>query len=164
MKRENRRIKKDNLKEITGNRTELKEFVGKTIECEVFVTNTTGYQGNKRLVTEVKIPGTNYFVKHIWLKKIKIGKLKHGYTKLRLKVIEYKDQITKESKYGFRYTGTEGNMKINTDMVIPKWKQELMEAEELKKEAISQKPKRAKSPFGKIRKVDRNNRNNRNNT
>jgi hypothetical protein len=160
MKRENRKIRKDNLKEITGNRTELKEFMGKTLKCEVFITNTSGYQGNSRLVTEVKIPGTDWFVKHVWLKKINIGALPHGYRTLELRVVEYKDHITQELKYGFRYVGEEGKMKINTKMQIPKWKQEQKENEKLKKEAKKAKRAEAKAnqtkkPFGKIRKINR---------
>ena len=155
MKRENKKVNKTNLIEITGNRTELKKYLGETFKCEAFITNTSGYQGNKRLVTEVKIPGTVWFVKHIWLKRQKIGALPHGYTTLELKVVEYKDQVTHEKKYGFRYVGEEGKLQEDTRMQIPKWKLEQIENETMKKEAQAKAKaqNRVKSPFGKIRKV-----------
>jgi len=158
MKRENKTINKGRLQEITGNREELKGFVGEVFECDAFVTNTNGYQGDKRLVTEVKIPGTNYFLKHIWLKRQKIGALPHGYTKLRLMVVGYVDHATNENKYGFKYMGYDGELKIDTKMKIPQWKLEQIEIEKELKESIKMKKEegrkaQCRGPFGNIRKI-----------
>ncbi len=160
MKRENRTIKKDNLIEITGNRTELKQFEGTVLNAHCFITNTNGYMGDKRLVTELRIPGTNYFVKHLWLKAHKIGNLPHGYTKLELKVVSYLDQVTLEEKFGFKYVGKKGKVHEDTSMKIPKWKREMEEDEALKKANVKTaktsnitKTPKPKKPYNKIRKI-----------
>jgi len=120
-KKENKKINKNKLKEIVGTRVELAPFVEQTLEVECFVTNTIGYQGEKRLVTEVKIPGTDYFIKHVWFKYENIGKLKHGYQKLKVKVTKYKDYINNQEKYGLKYMGKKGKVFIDTKIRKPKW-------------------------------------------
>ena len=156
MKRENKKVKKSNLVEITGNRIELEEFLGQTLECEVFVTNSLGYCDDKRLITEVRIPGTNYYVRHLWVKEwnVPLNKVPHGYTKLPLKVVDYWDSTTEEVKYGVKYAGEKLRKPKEAKMVMPAWKKDQLEAEKLKKESEKNKPKLAKSPFGKIRKVN----------
>lgn len=119
MKRENRKINKDNLVEVTGNRDELAVFLGQELTVEGFVTNTYGYLGDKRLVTEIKIE--NFFIKHAWLKSNNIGNLGHGYQKLKVEVIEYQDFTTQEIKYGLRYKGTKGKKYVNDKLIKPKW-------------------------------------------
>lgn len=126
-KKENKKINKTDLIEITGARTELQPYLKSELNCSCFVTNTIGYQGEKRLVTEVKIPGTKFFIKHVWFKYENIGKLKHGYQKLRVKVTEYKDHITQETKYGLQYIGDKGKVFKNNNLIIPKWKLEELE-------------------------------------
>jgi len=148
-KRENKRIDKHKLTEIDGNREELKPYVGQIINCEVFVTNSLGYQGDKRLLTEVRIPGTQYFVRHLWVKEynLPVDKIQHGYQKVKLKVISYDDQVTGDKKYGVKIADEKIKAKRpKAKMVIPKWKLEQIENEKLTK------PK-TKSPFGKIRKI-----------
>lgn len=130
-KKENKKINKTNLTEIVGTRIELVPYLGSVIEVECFVTNTLGYRGEKRLVTEVKIPNTNYFIKHVWFKYENIGKLNHGYQKIKVKVSEYKDHITNEQKYGLKYSGTKGKVFSDTKMKIPKWKLEEIENNKL---------------------------------
>jgi len=148
-KRENKQVNKQNLQEITGERTELEPYLGQTINCEVFVTNSTGYLGDKRLLTEIRIPKTNYYIKHLWVKEynMPLNQVQHGYKKVDLKVIKYQDQITGHTKYGVKIA-KELKQKVQKDpgMVIPKWKQEQLENEKLK-------AKPTKSPFGKIRKI-----------
>ena len=124
MKRENKKVKKDNLIEITGNRTELEELLNKELKVEGFVTNTIGFVGGKRLVTEVRIPGTNYFIKHLWFQTERIGKLKHGYQNLEVKVVKYKDYVSGENKYGLKYIGKKGRVPYSNKIKIPKWKKD----------------------------------------
>ncbi len=119
MKRENKSINKNKLTEVTGSRSELKQYIGEDLDVDAFVTNTLGYMDQKRLVTEVRIG--DYFINHVWFKTEKIGDLKHGYQKLQVRVTEYMDQTTNESKYGLKYTGTKGNKYQNTFLVKPKW-------------------------------------------
>ncbi len=139
MKRENRKIDKRKMTEITGNRPELEEFMGKDITVECFVTNTIGYRGGRRLVTEVKIG--DLFIKHLWFKYDKIGKLPHGYQKLEVEITKYEDQVTHQVKYGMKYTGDKGKVHQNTNMKIPQWKLDQIDDEKLKKEMT--RPKRA---------------------
>jgi len=132
MKRENRKIKKTNLKEITGARTELKEFLGEVLECECFVTNSVGFLGEKRLLTEVRIPQTNYYIKHLWVKEYNfpLSKVPHGYQKVELEVIKYTDKITQATKYGVKIPAK--NKRKPAKIVKPKWKDEFIENEKLK--------------------------------
>ncbi len=118
MKKENRKLAR-NLPEVTGDRTELKPYLGEELNVSCFVTNTTKYQGQKRLVTEIKIHGM--FIKHAWMKTSNIGKLEHGYQKLKVKVVKYVDQVTHGAKYGLKYIGKEGKVYQNDKMVKPKW-------------------------------------------
>ena len=139
MKRENKVVHKSNLIEITGSRIELEPYLGQTLECEVFVTNSLGYLGEKRLITEIRIPNTNFYVKHLWVKQynLPINKVNHGYQKIKLKVINYKDVETGDVKYGVKYAGAKLRKPAEAKMVIPKWKIDEIEAEELKAEAKS---------------------------
>ncbi len=136
MKRENKVVRKNNLIEITGNRLELEPYLGQTLECEVFVTNSLGYLGEKRLITEIRIPETNYYVKHLWIKhyNLPINKVNHGYQKMTLKVVDYWDAITGDVKYGVKYAGKKLKKPAEAKMVIPQWKLDEIEAEELKAE------------------------------
>ena len=124
MKRENKKINKELLIEVTGSRQELKEYLGEQFKAEAFVTNTIGYVGQKRLITEIKIKTLTetYFINHAWFNIEDIGNLKHGYQILAMEVIEYKDQITNESKYGLKYVGLKGKKYIDNTMIKPKWK------------------------------------------
>jgi len=151
-KRENRSVNRSNLTEIVGKRDELIPFLGEIINCEVFVTNSLGYQGDKRLLTEVRIPKTNFYIRHLWVKEynLPIDKIQHGYQKVKLKVISYDDQVTGDKKYGVKIADEKVKAKRpKAKMVIPKWKLEQIKNEKLTK---SKTPK-TKSPFGKIRKI-----------
>ena len=53
-KRENKKVNKTNLIEVTGNREELAQYLGETFKVEALVTNTYGYLREKRLITELK--------------------------------------------------------------------------------------------------------------
>ncbi|MCD6435245.1 MAG: hypothetical protein J7L15_02475 [Clostridiales bacterium] len=119
MKRENRKINKSNLTEVSGNRTELKPYLGDTFEVDCFVTNTNGYLGDKRLINEVYLK--DLYIKHIWMKSENVGNLDHGYQKLKVKVTKYTDYSSKEVKYGLRYIGKNGKKFINSKLVIPTW-------------------------------------------
>ena len=149
-KKENQTINKDNLIEIIGNRTELEPYVGEVMKCPLFVTNSLGYNGNKRLLTEIRIPGTNYYIKHLWISEhnLPIDKIQHGYRKVDLKVIEYKNQITDDVKYGVKIAMELPFVQKEEKMIIPKWKQEQKEDQLFK--AMNTKPK-VKSPFKKIK-------------
>jgi len=118
-KRENKKIDKSNLIEITGNREELKEFKDKELTVEGFVTNTIGYSGTKRLVDSVKFG--KYYIKHVWLKMENIGKLEHGYQKLKVKVTEYIDPYTNKEKYSLKYVGVKGKMHFQEKTKKIKW-------------------------------------------
>jgi len=154
-KKENKKINKKNLIEITGQRLELEPYKGKVLDCYVFVTNTTAYNGNKRLVTEVRIPDTNYYIKHLWVQEfnLPLDQVQHGYQDLKLKVIEYSNIETGDAKYGVKIAEKNKYKIKDAKIVIPKWKQEMLEAEELKGPKI--KPlgevKRPKNAFKKIK-------------
>ena len=151
-KKENKKINKKNLVEITGQRLELEPFKGKVLDCYVFVTNTTAYNGNKRLVTEVRIPETNYYINHLWVQEfnLPLDQVAHGYQDLKLKVIEYSNINTGDAKYGVQIA-EKNKYKIREEkIVIPKWKQEMLEAEELKGPKVEPLGK-VKSPFKKIK-------------
>ncbi len=168
-KRENRKVNKGNLVEVTGNRTELESFLGQTLECEVFITNSLGYCNEKRLITEVRIPNTKYYIKHLWLKEwnVPLNKVKHGYGKLSLKVVDYWDSETGDVKYGVQYAGEAMRQPKEAKMQIPAWKKEQLEMEALKNESKNanviaakaikaEKIKEAlkvRNPFGKVRKI-----------
>ena len=124
MKREKKKIKKSNLVEITGNRHELKELLDEELKVEAFVTNTLGFVGGRRLVTEVRIPGTNYFIKHLWFKSDRIGKLNHGYQNLEVRVVKYKDQVSGDNKYGLKYIGKRGIIHYSNKIKKPKWRKD----------------------------------------
>ena len=119
MKKENRKINKAGVNEITGNRVELQPYLGQKFKVEAFVTNTLGFLGGKRLVTEIKFKGM--FIKHAWFKSEKIGNLEHGYQKLDVEVVEYQDHINDEIKYGLKYIGTDGKKYQNDKLIKPKW-------------------------------------------
>lgn len=119
MKRENKKIDKSKLTEVVGNRDELKSYVGEVCFVDCFVTNTNGYLGGKRLVNEVYLD--DLYIKHIWMKSENIGNLEHGYQKLKVKVIEYKDYSTNETKYGLKYVGTKGKKFVDNSLKKPKW-------------------------------------------
>jgi len=150
-KRENKQVNKKNLTEIVGTRKELEPYLGQTINCEVFVTNSTGYLGEKRLLTEIRIPKTTFYIKHLWVKEynLPIDQVQHGYRKVELKVIKYREQITGDTKYGVKIA-RELKKKVQKEpgMIIPKWKLEQLENEQLKT-----KTAKPESPFGKIRKI-----------
>jgi hypothetical protein len=118
-KRENKKIDKTNLIEVTGNREELKNLKDKELTVEAFVTNTIGYGGTKRLVDSVKIG--KYYIKHVWLKMENIGKLTHGYQKLKVKVTEYINPYTNEPKYSLQYIGKKGKMYKDDKLKRIKW-------------------------------------------
>ena len=148
-KRENKKVNKDHLQEITGNRNELEPLLGETLECEVFVTNSLGYLGDKRLLTEIRIPESNWFIKHLWVKEynLPLDKVQHGYRKVKLKVISYKDQKSDDVKYGVKIADEKLKPKAKeAKMVIPKWKLDQLENEKL----IKRKPE-TKLPFKKIK-------------
>jgi len=150
-KRENKSVNRSKLKEIVGTRDELIPFLGEIINCEVFVTNSLGYQGDKRLLTEVRIPKTDFYIKHLWVKEynLPVDKIQHGYQKVKLKVISYNDQVTGVMKYGVKIADEKIKAKRpKAKMVIPKWKRE-----EEENEKLMTKPKTPKSPFGKIKKI-----------
>ena len=114
MKKENRKLNKKGITEITGSRDQLKEFMGRDLLCNCFVTNTEGYLGGKRLITEIKIPETDYMVKHVWVKSSNVSKLEHGYHNLNFKVTEYQDQVTHLIKYSLRFTDKRYYKTFNT--------------------------------------------------
>ena len=120
-KRENKTIKKTNLVEVVGSREELKPFLNKTLNCEVFVTNSLGYLGEKRLLTEIRIPETDFYIKHLWVKEynLPIKNIPHGYRKINLKVIQYSDKITQEIKYGVRIANPK--KQPQNKMIKPRW-------------------------------------------
>ena len=118
-KRENKKVIKNNLNEVTGNREELEDYLNEELEVEAFVTNTYGYNNNKRLVNEIKID--NLYIKHLWFKTENIGKLEHGYQKLKVKVIKYKNYSTDEDKYGLRYIDKKGKLYQDSFLRKPKW-------------------------------------------
>ena len=160
MKRENKKVRKGHLTEITGNRLELEPYLGQTLECEVFVTNSLGYCDNKRLITEIRIPGTNYFVRHLWVKtwNLPLNKITHGYRTLPLKVIDYWDSVDESVKYGVKYAGEKLRKPAEAKMVIPKWKQQDYENSQMLKEShaskkLEEEKLKLKKPFGKIRKI-----------
>jgi len=126
MKRENKKIDKKNLVEVTGKREQLKDYLGEEFKVEAFVTNSIGYVGRKRLITEIKIktPIETFFINHVWFDVKDVGNLKHGYQVLSVKVIEYKDQINNESKYALKYIGLNGKKYIDNTMIKPKWKKD----------------------------------------
>lgn len=119
MKRENRKINKENLTEVTGNRIELSKYLGEKLKVHCFVTNTNGFLGDKRLINEVYVK--DLYINHLWLKTENIGNLSHGYQDLEVKVIHYTDKITNEDKYGLKYLGKEGRIKRNNKLIKPKW-------------------------------------------
>lgn len=119
MKKENQKIDKSKYIEVIGSRCELSKYLDQEFDVDVFITNTLGYLGEKRLVTEIRIK--EYFINHAWFKTSRIGKLAHGYQKIPVKVIEYKDQISNETKYGLKYIGSKGNKFQNTKLIKPKW-------------------------------------------
>jgi len=119
-KRENKSVKKDDLVEIVGTREELKPFLNTVIEAEVFVTNTTAYTGEKRLITEVRIPNTNFYIKHLWVKEynLPLKEVSHGYQKLKLKVVKYTD-TDDNIKYGVKIANEK--KKPQAPLIKPKW-------------------------------------------
>ena len=119
MKKENKKINRDNLLEVQGSRAELEKYLGQEFEVNAFITNTYGYLDQKRLVTEIEVK--EFFINHAWFRTEKIGNLKHGYQKLRVEVTKYKDQQTKEYKYGLKYTGAKGKKRVNNTLIRPKW-------------------------------------------
>jgi len=149
-KRENFKVQKENLQEITGTRSELAKFLGEVIDCEVYVTNTIGYHGQKRLLTEIRIPNTNYFCKHAWVKEhnCPLTKITHGYRTLKLRVTSYFDQTHNYTKYSLEMAEKVAAPKI----IIPKWKQEMLADEKLKK-AKKETPTTRQKMFGKIKTV-----------
>jgi len=152
MKRENKKINKENLVEITGPRTELKPFVGKVIDVEAFITNTYRDTETKRLVNGVRILGTDFYIKHAWMRTERIGAAPHGYRKFRVKVTAYLDLQTGETKYGI-IAAEQGLGKVQSNkMVIPRWKQEQNEDTEfVNKSHEETKTPKVKSPFKKIK-------------
>ena len=152
-KKENLKVKKSGLQEIVGPRSELEPYVGETLECMVFVTNSLGYLGDKRLITEIRIPKTKLYIKHLWVKSVNcpIDQVPHGYQKIKLKVIQYTDQRSGDTKYGVKIADPKIKSQRNPEtqkMVIPEWKREMLENEALK--SANKKPE-TKSPFKKIR-------------
>ena len=137
MKRENKKVNKENLVEIKGLRTELEPYTGKVIQVEAFITNTYRDTETKRLVNSVRILGTPYYINHAWMRTDRIGAAPHGYRKFKVKVVKYEGLITHEDKYGIIAAEQNLGKKQSNKMVIPKWKRDLDEAEELK---MSQKP------------------------
>ena len=119
MKKENKKIDKSNLTEVIGPRVELEKYLGCTFKAPVFITNTYGYTGEKRLVTEIKIE--EYFINHAWFKTANIGMLQHGYQNIEVKIVKYKDHINDTDKYGLKYVGKKGKVYQNTSLVKPKW-------------------------------------------
>lgn len=120
MKRENKKVNKELLVEVTGARVELKEYVGEQFKVEGFVTNTLGYRGGKRLVSEIYL--NNLYLKHCWFSAADIDRLEHGYQLLEVEVIKYQDFITKEFKYGLKYVGAAGKKFPNKEVLKkPKW-------------------------------------------
>ncbi len=122
MKRENRKVIKINLTEVTGVRNELKEYVGQKFKVKGFVTNTLGYRGGKRLISEVYLD--NLYLKHCWMDVNDVGKLNHGYQILEVEVIQYQDFISKEYKYSLKYIGEKGKKFIEENIKKPKWMKE----------------------------------------
>jgi len=124
-KKENLKIKKDKFTEINGNREELEPLLGEVIECNVFVTNTIKYNGLKRLITEVKIPGTNFYISHLWVQeyKVPLNKVFHGYKAIKFKVIKYKDIVKGDTKYGLNVK--DDRIKVPKAVIKkPKWMKE----------------------------------------
>ena len=119
MKRENKQADKTGYIEVTGNRTELQKYLGQEFDVEAFVTNTYGYLGGKRLITEIKVK--EFYINHAWFKTENVGNLKHGYQKLPIKITSYKDHIKNDIKYGLQYIGTKGKKYMNTALIKPKW-------------------------------------------
>ncbi len=125
-KKENKKVNKDNLVEITGNRHQLKDFVGEVLEVQCYVTNSYGFQYSKRLVTEVRIPNTNLYIKHLWMKRENVAKLQHGYQNLKVKIVEYNNHKFDEdennyTKYGIVYEGEEGKIYVDKKMYKKHW-------------------------------------------
>ena len=128
-KRENKKVNKENLIEITGTREQLALFEGKVVEVEAYITNTYGYTKSKRLLNEVRILGSNFYIKHAWVKAENLAKAEHGYKKLKVEVIPYTDKVTNETKYGVKIVDTKYKDTKPNKLVIPKWKQEELENE-----------------------------------
>jgi hypothetical protein len=173
-KKENLKIDKSKYTEIVGNRVELKKLVGKSFDTRCYITNSYGYTDTKRLVTEVILPisdknGKPFYVKHVWCKTENIGRAPHGYNTLKMKVTQYTNQVTGETKYSLRCVDTRYKMNPDTlSIKTPEWKKELKENEKLKKEVRkakyqkkeqelkeqqTQSHNKIKHPFGKIRKI-----------
>ena len=157
-KRENKKIDKSNLIEVQGDRKELAEYKDQELIVEGFVTNTIGFDGTKRLVDSVKIG--KYYIKHVWMKMENIGKLKHGYQKLKVKVVEYKNRYTGDSKYGLMYIGDKGKMYIDNTLKRTKWdKIPVTKHDKILEDIDKPKNKQPKQPFKKMRKVNPKNPN-----
>ena len=105
-KKENKSIDKTNLYEVQGNRDELAPYVGEVFEVKAFLTNSYKYSETKRLLNSVILPvkkdGKNLYVNHLWVRSSKTQNVKHGYKKLVVKVIEYKDLYQDKPKYGVK--------------------------------------------------------------
>ena len=157
MKRENRKINKDNLHEIVGAREELKAYLGEVLECQCFVTNSVGFMGDKRLITEIRIPDTNLFVKHAWVKErnLPLNVFPHGYSLVKFKVIKYTNHYDNTKKYGIQIAEKLHRAPRNNKTSKPKWKKHQEEALQLKQESQAEHEMQAalEKPFGKIRKV-----------
>ena len=169
-KKENKKINRDNLTEITGNREQLKDLLGETFLAKCYITNSIAYFNTKRLVTEIQLPikdstDKTYYIKHVWCKMENIKLAPHGYDQLKMKVIRYINQETQETKYGLQCDDVRYKAYEDSSMKIPQWKLDQMENEEMKKESQKQKrreiqaqnePKnvvKTKRLFGKIRKI-----------
>ena len=125
-KKENKKVDKTNLIEIRGSRSELKEFLGKEIWVEGFITNTYGWDDTRRLLNSVRILGTPYYITHVWVRRENLAKARHGFAKLKAKIISYKDHITGADKYGIKITDERFRGKHHRDNKVkkPKWKKE----------------------------------------
>ncbi len=113
------KINKNDFIQVSGNREQLQEYLGQECVVDAFVTNTIGYTGGKRLINEVILD--NLYIPHLWMKTENIGKLNHGYQKLKVKVTKYKDVYTGDNKYGLKYIGKRGKKFIDYSLRKPKW-------------------------------------------
>ena len=105
-KKENKKIDKSNFYEITGTRDELKNYLNQEFEVQAFITNTYKYSGEKRLLSSVVLPiekdGKKLYVNHLWVKSERTKNISHGFKKLKVKVVKYKDYYNNSFKYGVR--------------------------------------------------------------
>jgi len=114
-KKENKPIDKTNFYVVNNKREELAPYVGDEFEVYGFVTNSTKYNNQKRLLTSVIFPifkdGKKLYVSHIWVRTEKTDHVPHGFKTLKVKVIEYPDLYNGGKKYGVKF------------IKVVKWKQ-----------------------------------------